>query len=84
MGNVGGWKDDITLRWFVYFLTRYKVSLGDLIRFAGQDATDPITSMAMEGDAVWVAAGSNIIKYIRGKEVFLLLFLLLYRRTLFH
>lgn len=23
----------------------------------------------MEGDAVWAASGSNVIKYIRGKEV---------------
>ncbi|KIM87254.1 hypothetical protein PILCRDRAFT_96034 [Piloderma croceum F 1598] len=37
--------------------------------FVGPDASDPISSMAMEGDAVWAASGSNIIKYHRGKEV---------------
>ena len=35
----------------------------------GPDASEPITSMAMEGKAVWVAAGSDVIKYLRGKEV---------------
>jgi U3 small nucleolar RNA-associated protein 21 len=41
----------------------------------GPDASDPISSMAMEGDAVWAASGSNIIKYHRGKEVRLLRFI---------
>jgi len=40
----------------------------------GPDTSDPISSMAMEGDAVWAASGSNIIKYHRGKEVRLLRF----------
>ena len=35
----------------------------------GQDAPDPISCMAMEGDAVWTASGSCAIKYLRGKEV---------------
>ncbi|KAF7967205.1 hypothetical protein HWV62_35121 [Athelia sp. TMB] len=37
--------------------------------FVGPDAADMISSMAMEGDAVWAAAGPNVIKYLRGKEV---------------
>ncbi|KAF5338358.1 hypothetical protein D9611_012522 [Ephemerocybe angulata] len=36
--------------------------------FVGPDAPDQITSMAMDGDAVWVAASTFLIKYIRGKE----------------
>lgn len=25
--------------------------------------------MAMDGNAVWVASGPNVVKYLRGKEV---------------
>lgn len=35
----------------------------------GPDSGDTISSMAMDGDAVWVASGPNAIKYARGKEV---------------
>ncbi|KAG6829189.1 hypothetical protein H0H92_005389 [Tricholoma furcatifolium] len=35
----------------------------------GPDAPDQISSLAMDGDAVWAAAGSHALKYIRGKEV---------------
>ncbi|PPQ97575.1 hypothetical protein CVT26_002362 [Gymnopilus dilepis] len=37
--------------------------------FVGPDAPDYISSMAMDGDAVWVASASFVIKYLRGKEV---------------
>ncbi|KAF9053016.1 Utp21 specific WD40 associated putative domain-containing protein [Panaeolus papilionaceus] len=37
--------------------------------FVGPDAPDFISSMAMDGDAVWVASGIYVIKYMRGKEV---------------
>ncbi|KAG6836788.1 hypothetical protein H0H93_003209 [Arthromyces matolae] len=37
--------------------------------FVGPDALDQISSLAMDGDAVWAAAGPNVLKYIRGKEV---------------
>nr|GAT60083.1 predicted protein [Mycena chlorophos] len=37
--------------------------------FVGPDAPDRISSLAMDGDAVWAAAGPHVIKYIRGKEV---------------
>ncbi|PCH37842.1 Utp21-domain-containing protein [Wolfiporia cocos MD-104 SS10] len=36
--------------------------------FVGPDAPAPITSMAMDNNAVWVASGLNVLKYIRGKE----------------
>ncbi|KIP12285.1 hypothetical protein PHLGIDRAFT_124190 [Phlebiopsis gigantea 11061_1 CR5-6] len=39
------------------------------LQFVGPDCQEPITSMAMDGKAVWAAAGSDIIKYLRGKEV---------------
>jgi hypothetical protein len=35
----------------------------------GQDAPDAITSLAMDGNAVWASAGPHAIKYMRGKEV---------------
>ncbi|KAJ3972683.1 Utp21 specific WD40 associated putative domain-containing protein, partial [Lentinula raphanica] len=37
--------------------------------FAGPEVEDQISSMVMDGDAVWIASGPNVIKYIRGKEV---------------
>ncbi|KAF9557999.1 Utp21-domain-containing protein [Agrocybe pediades] len=37
--------------------------------FVGPDAPEHISSMAMDGDVVWVASGIYVIKYIRGKEV---------------
>ncbi|KDQ61049.1 hypothetical protein JAAARDRAFT_152054 [Jaapia argillacea MUCL 33604] len=37
--------------------------------FVGPDAEDHINSLCMDGDAVWAAAGSHVIKYLRGKEV---------------
>ncbi|KAF8912114.1 Utp21-domain-containing protein [Gymnopilus junonius] len=37
--------------------------------FVGPDAPDYISCMAMDGDAVWVASGLFVIKYLRGKEV---------------
>lgn len=66
MGNVGGREDEIVIR---------RCALIDVERSLwinmplGPDAADMISSMAMEGDAVWAAAGSHAIKYLRGKEV---------------
>jgi hypothetical protein len=57
------WKSDMNPRKLTKF---YRV---------GPDASDPISSMAMEGDAVWAASGSNVIKYHRGKEVHFLCFI---------
>ena len=42
---------------------------GCLTAYVGPDAHEPITSMAMEGKAVWAASGPDVIKYLRGKEV---------------
>ena len=36
---------------------------------SGSEAPGPISSMTMDGDAVWVASGSYAIQYLRGKEV---------------
>ncbi|KDR73654.1 hypothetical protein GALMADRAFT_100477 [Galerina marginata CBS 339.88] len=36
--------------------------------FVGPDAPEHISSMAMDGDAIWVASGIHLIKYLRGKE----------------
>ncbi|KAI6036380.1 Utp21-domain-containing protein [Pisolithus microcarpus] len=37
--------------------------------FVGPEVQDPISCVAMDGDAVWCASGLHAIKYIRGKEV---------------
>jgi len=39
------------------------------MRFEGPDVDEPITSLAMDGDAVWASHGSSLSKYIRGKKV---------------
>ncbi|EKM55193.1 uncharacterized protein PHACADRAFT_120318 [Phanerochaete carnosa HHB-10118-sp] len=39
------------------------------LQFVGPDAQEPISCLAMEGKAVWAAAGPDVIKYFRGKEV---------------
>ena len=39
----------------------------------GPNENEAITSMAMEGKSLWAAAGSDVIKYLRGKEVCLYL-----------
>lgn len=68
LGNVGGRQDDPPVRWCVnvygvVMLPEYKYSA------LGPDASEPITSVAMDGKAVWAAAGTHVIKYLRGKEV---------------
>ncbi len=35
----------------------------------GPDCPEHISSMAMDGDAVWAASGIYAIRYFRGKEV---------------
>ncbi|KAH7912241.1 Utp21 specific WD40 associated putative domain-containing protein [Hygrophoropsis aurantiaca] len=37
--------------------------------FVGPEASDDITCLTMDGDAVWAASGIHVIKYLRGKEV---------------
>ncbi|KAF9227632.1 Utp21-domain-containing protein [Gyrodon lividus] len=37
--------------------------------FVGPEAENPISCLIMEGDAVWAASGTCVIKYLRGKEV---------------
>ncbi|KAF8236226.1 Utp21-domain-containing protein [Tricholoma matsutake] len=37
--------------------------------FVGPDAPEQISSLAMDGDAVWASCGPHVIKYHRGKEV---------------
>ncbi|CDO73537.1 hypothetical protein BN946_scf185014.g7, partial [Trametes cinnabarina] len=37
--------------------------------FVGPDAPMPISSLAMDGNAVWASSGPYVIKYLRGKEV---------------
>lgn len=44
-------------------------SFTNLNKSTGPDAPDHISDMAMDGDSVWIASGTNAIQYIRGKEV---------------
>ncbi|KIY43473.1 Utp21-domain-containing protein [Fistulina hepatica ATCC 64428] len=37
--------------------------------FVGTEAPEPISCLAMDGDAVWASSGLHVLKYIRGKEV---------------
>ena len=37
--------------------------------YTGPDAPAHISSMAMDGDAVWITSGIHAIRYLRGKEV---------------
>ena len=46
-----------------------EVALHILIVSVGPDAPEPISSLTMDGDAVWAASGPHVIKYLRGKEV---------------
>ncbi|KAF9447264.1 Utp21-domain-containing protein [Macrolepiota fuliginosa MF-IS2] len=37
--------------------------------FVGPDAPEQITSLALDGDAVWAASGPHAVKYLRGKPI---------------
>ncbi|KAF8844502.1 Utp21-domain-containing protein [Paxillus ammoniavirescens] len=37
--------------------------------FVGPEAEHQISCLVMEGDAVWAASGTHVIKYLRGKEI---------------
>lgn len=68
MGDVGRRKDDSTVRWYVNHYSFVRCSGLEYFSL-GPDANEPITSLAMEGKAVWAASGTDAIKYLRGKEV---------------
>jgi U3 small nucleolar RNA-associated protein 21 len=40
---------------------------------AGSEAQDPITGLAFDGDFIWASSGPHLLKYVRGKEVSVLL-----------
>ncbi|KAF9511143.1 hypothetical protein BS47DRAFT_1470832 [Hydnum rufescens UP504] len=39
------------------------------LQFIGPDLELPITSLLMDGDAIWAASGSSVSKFLRGKQV---------------
>ncbi|KAI0691037.1 Utp21-domain-containing protein [Cytidiella melzeri] len=39
------------------------------LQFVSPDESENITSMAMDGKAVWAATGTDVVKYLRGREV---------------
>ena len=72
MGDVGRREDDSPVCWCVSERPRRFFCYGILEQkciMSGSEAPGPISSMAMDGDAVWVASGSYAIQYLRGKEV---------------
>jgi hypothetical protein len=68
VGVVGGRKDGSTFcRRVVILQAQGSTNSGGSI---GPDAPRQISSLAMDGDAVWAASGPHVIKYHRGKEVY--------------
>jgi hypothetical protein len=69
MGTLGRRKNDLAFCWYVSLeYSRYPSSYPKLYHI-GPDAPEHISSMVMDGNAVWVASSIYAIKYIRGKEV---------------
>jgi U3 small nucleolar RNA-associated protein 21 len=68
---VGRREDDTAVRWCVSEpLLLFEGGMSDNTRgILGPETSGQISSMAMDGDSVWVASGSHAIRYLRGKEV---------------
>ena len=47
------------------------VEFSEGLRCAGPEELDPISSLIMEGDAIWASSGIHVVKYLRGKEVYI-------------
>jgi len=44
-------------------------SLSKQTPLVGSEAQDSITGLAFDGDFIWASTGTHVLKYIRGKEV---------------
>jgi U3 small nucleolar RNA-associated protein 21 len=62
---MGGREDGIAFRWYVPRITFDTFTMA----YPGPDAPEHISSLTMDGDAVWAASSLFAIKYLRGKEV---------------
>lgn len=72
VGVMGRREDGFTFcRWVNVFEAENAI----LMVFVGPDAPEQISSLAMDGDAVWASCGPHVIKYHRGKEVTIVLHL---------
>ena len=72
MGTLGWREDDTPFRRCVFTINLFRtLTLTDAI---GTEADVAIDAMAMDGDFIWAAAGSNAIQYHRGKEVSMFMF----------
>ena len=74
MGYVGGWEDDTAFRWCAR--TFHSISDGGVelhCACVGPECDHPISCLAFSGDAVWASSGPDMIKYLRAKEVRVLL-----------
>ena len=70
MGFMGRRKDGLVVCWYVGPLRPKKsVPEAHFALYKGPDAPTHISSMTMDGDAVWIASGIHAIRYLRGKEV---------------
>lgn len=69
MGTLGGRKDDSIICWCVDTLLK-SVGPSEGLRCTGPEELDPISCLIMEGDAIWATSGVHVIKYLRGKEVY--------------
>lgn len=60
-------------RWLYYLLVSTRllkpVGSSEGLRCTGPEEPDAISSLVMEGDAIFAASGVYVVKYLRGKEV---------------
>jgi hypothetical protein len=70
MGSVGRRKDDPSFRRSVNnVVSSIHSSFSKQTSLVGSEAQDSITGLAFDGDFIWASTGSRVLKYIRGKEV---------------
>ena len=67
MGFIGRRKDGLAVCWYVGSKNPFQIPY--IALYTGPDAPAHISSMAMDGDAVWITSGIYAIRYLRGKEV---------------
>lgn len=72
MAHVGRGADDFTIRWYVSSFTGIflEAKSGTHRYSVGSSLEHPITSLLLDGDAVWTASGPNATKFLRGKQVY--------------
>lgn len=70
MGSVGRRKDDTSFcRSVNNVVSSIHCSFSKQTSLVGSEAQDSITGLAFDGDFIWASTGPHVLKYIRGKEV---------------